>query len=235
MRFVLIFVLLASFMGCGNTKKAGSTAANSDEASGSGLLDDLLASNEQAKTIEAGLPKTPAANPQPNPVAPGNESNQFNATSPTGPPQTNAAQPTNPQSQEPPPQNPVAAKLQPGQNVLEIDKPLRNPYKITPPATPPVNRKPQLVHYQTLMQANPNVRIVQKPQAGHILTFAQNALGTIGLRKSIQFYRATNGTYPPFNDFVQMVQLNKTEFPNVQANQMYAYCSQSGAVFVVQK
>ncbi|MDA1014093.1 MAG: hypothetical protein O3A00_06520 [Planctomycetota bacterium] len=214
MRSILILTLIIGVWGCGSAKNSGSTDANSDEqATGPSLIDSLLASAEQAKTGDNGQPgeaRVPAENPNPHPGA-------------SAPPQNGS------------PQTPVAANVQPGQNVLEFDKPPSNPYKVTAPTAPPITRKPQLVHYQALVQTNPNVRIMDKPQAGHILTFAQDRLGSIGLKKSVDFYRASNGTYPPFNDFLQMVKLNKTEFPTIQANQMYAYCSQTGAVFVVQK
>lgn len=132
-------------------------------------------------------------------------------------------------------QPPVDPNANPANNVLKFEAPKGNPYKVTPPANPPSNQKPTLVHYQQLIQANPNVKIVQKPVAGNILTFTQNQFATLGLKKSVDFYKAEYGNPPPYAEFQKMVQLNKTEFPLLQANQSYAYCSQSGAVFVVQK
>lgn len=135
----------------------------------------------------------------------------------------------------PNPQPAVDPNATPANNVLKFEAPKGNPYNVTPSANPPANQKPTLVHYQQLLQANPNVKIVQKPTAGNIFTFVHDRFATLGLKKSVDNYRALNGNWPPFADFQRMVKENKTDFPRIQANQLYAYCSQTGAVFVVQK
>ncbi len=129
----------------------------------------------------------------------------------------------------------VDPNANPTNDVLKFDAPKGNPYNVAPPASPPSNQKPALAHYQQLLRANPNLKVVQRPAAGNIFTFVQGRFATLGLKKSVDNYRALNGNPPPFADFQRMVKENRTEFPRLQANQLYAYCSQSGAVFVVQE
>ncbi len=167
---------------------------------------------------------------------------------------SNQAQPsaeaTSPASPAPPPADPASppAEQEGTEPAAETQSPAESesPTEQAPSPASPRNRG---VIGQTTAQVVDAKEWLQKPgiepQNGNIEgvdPFSRTASGyftlaaqtsTLGLQQAVQHYRALNDRFPPYEEFMRMMQENRIEFTKLRWYEIYAYNEDTGKILVL--
>lgn len=69
--------------------------------------------------------------------------------------------------------------------------------------------------------------------ASGYFTLAAQA-STLGLQQSVQHYKALNDKFPPYEEFMRMMQENRIEFTKLRWYEIYAYNEDTGKILVLE-
>ena len=68
--------------------------------------------------------------------------------------------------------------------------------------------------------------------SGYFTLAAQTS--TLGLQQAVQHYKALNDKFPPYEEFMRMMQENRIEFTKLRWYEIYAYNEDTGKILVLE-